>query len=187
MQPAAIVDLVGGTVRPIYVSPRRPMPPAVGPANDEHWTPGQGTESAPMLYREMMNSAVSPLLRSMGYKRKGQAFEKRRNGNMAHVGFQKNRWNTKLNVSFTINVSVVNPEMVEEQMQAVRAGRSAARPSANVIPPHGQWGGRVGHTLGLGNQWWTIRSWEEMQEVSRQVVSALSEQVLPLMERELDR
>lgn len=177
MQPAAMVDLVGGSVRATYVAPRRPNPSAGGPANDEDWAPGQGAESVPMLYREMMNTAVSPLLRSMGYRRKGQSFDKQRNGTDAYVIFQKDRWNTKFNVSFTINVSVVNTEVIEDEMRAVRAAAATWKPYPTFIPARGQWGGRVGHILGLPDQWWTIRSREEMREVSRSVLSVLREEI----------
>ena len=63
-------------------------------------------------------SIASPLMRSAGYRRKGQEFEKQRHGYKAYVGFQKSVYNTRYDVSFTINVSVVNRAVQEEQMRA---------------------------------------------------------------------
>jgi hypothetical protein len=187
MQPVAIVDRVGGTVRPIYVAQDGPETSTAGPVKNKNWTPGEGTESPQMLYREMMNNAISPLLRSAGFKRKGQAFEKQRNGYNAYVGFQKNRWNTKYNVSFTINVSVVNSEVVEQQMQAWKGAMAVWGSEIILVPVCGQWGGRIGEFMGRGDYWWSFRSRAEMEDAAKSVVSALKEQVLPLMERELDK
>lgn len=100
----------------------------------------------------MMNIAVSPLMRSAGSKRKGQSFEKRRHGYIAQVGFQKSVHNTKQDVSFTVNLSVVNPEIVEQHFRAWMPAVAYWGTEIVLFPTRGQWHGRIGEFLGVGDR-----------------------------------
>lgn len=135
----------------------------------------------------MMNRAVSPLMKAAGFRRKGQVFEKRSNDRIARLDFQKNRYNTEHHVSFTINLAVWSPPVVEEHSRAWQAAIAHWGRDIVLIPTGGQWFGRIGEFLGTGDYWWSFENREEMDDVSRSVVSALRGRALPLIERELDR
>lgn len=135
------------------------------------------------LYREMMNRAITPLMKAAGFKRKTQVFEKDLNDRKARVEFQKNRYNTKHHVSFTINLAVVSPRALEEHLRARLGAITYWGRDVVVIPTGGQWVGRIGAFLGTGD----FRTREEMDDAARSVVSALRDRALPLIERELHR
>jgi Domain of unknown function (DUF4304) len=139
------------------------------------------------LYREMMNHAVSPLMKSAGFTRKGQVFEKARNDRNARVDFQKDRYNTKHHISFTINLAVVSPKAVEEQLRAQCGAQTYWGQDVEVVPTGGQWHDRIGVLLGVGDYWWSFGTRVEMEDAARSVVSALRDKALPRVEEELDR
>jgi hypothetical protein len=112
MHPAAIVDRVSGEVRPIYFAELRPEIPTAGPLRSRDWVPGRGSESVQMLYREMMTSIVAPSLKSHGFRRKGQQFDRTTNGCHEYFDFQKDVYNTKYVVSFTVNLGVGRPAWI---------------------------------------------------------------------------
>lgn len=135
-----------------------------------------------------MSRVVSPLMRTAGFKRKGQAFTKDRNDRNAHLDFQKDRYNTRDHVSFTINLGVVSPRAVEEHLKALCGAITYwARRDILMIPTGGQWGGRIGQFLGTGDYWWSFETRLQMEGVAESVVSALRGRALPLIESWLDR
>ncbi len=160
--PAAVVDRVGGEVRPIYVARQRPGISTAGPLTSRDWVPGEGSELVQMLYREMMSSIVAPFLRSHGFRRKGQQFNRTTDGYHEYFDFQKDVYNTKYVVSFTVNVGVVPP----------------------LSTVAGTFYHRLGSLMPAPVDWWVFRDRPEMEQAARSVTAAIVEVGLPIMATE---
>ena len=187
MRPVAIVDRTGGEVRPIYVAREGPVTRTAGPLKSGDWMPGVGSESVQMLYREMMNSIIAPFLRSDGFRRKGQQFDRTTNGYHEYFAFQKNRGNTNYEVSFTVNIGVYYPAADAEQHAAWTAANrrwgqdlSVVR-DIHVVPIVGHLQDRLGHLLAEPVPWWVFRDRPEMEQAAGSVTAAIADVALPIM------
>lgn len=187
MHPVAIVDRVDGSVRNLYVPREGPLTEMPSPVLDENWAPGEGPESVQALYREMMSSTIAPLLKGHGFRRKGQQFDRTTNGYHEYLGFQKDRYNTKYQVSFTVNITVVCEAADEERFAALIAAREQAPPEAVTgrmifaVPIVGYLQDRLGHLLPDSVPWWTFRNRQEMELVADSVAAAITDVALPAM------
>jgi Domain of unknown function (DUF4304) len=191
MHPVAIVDRVSGEVRPIYVSRPRSANPSAGPVRNSDWAPGQGRESVQMLYREMMNSAIAPLLKSHGFRRAGQQFNRTTNGYHEYFGFQKSVHNTKYEVSFTVNVGVHHPVAEAEHGAAHQAAYQRWGAELSYFSGHiyvvstvGRLSDRLGDLTQDRVPWWTFRDRVEMEQAAHAVTTAITEVALPMMAAE---
>jgi hypothetical protein len=187
MHPVAIVDRVDGVARPIYFARERPAIPTAGPLQGDDWAPGEGSESVQMLYREMMNSIVAPLLRSHGFRRKGQQFDRTTGGYHEYFGFQKNRWNTKYEISFTVNVGVHCPAVEAEQHAAWQAalgrwgGDLSVVRDIHAVSIVGRLYDRLTSLIADPVSWWIFRDRPEMEQAGRSVTAAIVDVALPMM------
>ena len=142
-------------------------------------------ETAQALYAEMMKSVVAPFLRSHGFKRKGQQFSRTTNGYLEGVDLQKSRWNTKDEVSFTVNLAVYHPVAQEEQISAWQAAMGRWGRDIRVVPTVGNLGDRLGHlTPEAIDKWWTFHDRGEMEKAARSVIADLADYGLPRMAQE---
>lgn len=56
-------------------------------------------------FKELVK-ALAPLLKGYGYKRQGQTFRIRRDDNWGVVFFRPEKWSTKTELQFTINLGI---------------------------------------------------------------------------------
>jgi hypothetical protein len=146
-----------------------------------------GDLTAQDLFREMINTRISPVLRQAGFKRKGNTFEVHRNGYLGFVNFQKSQGNTRHEVSFTVNVGAYHPEAQEEWRLAYE--RVAARwgDNATVETTTAGFGERLGAMVHGWDFWWQFHDRPEMEQAADAVVEGLRIYALPAIAATLDQ
>src|ERR1700689_1536492 len=113
--------------------------------------------NAQQMYNSMLRNDVAPMLRSHGWKGSGKDYKRSSELYRAFINFQKNRWNTKDEVEFTVNVGVLSDEALAECDAARLEARERWGRDIVAIPTWGQWSTRIGHLLpSQGDKWWRI-------------------------------
>ena len=131
----------------------------------------------------MIRDAISPALRSMGFKGSSGRYELPHPDFWILLGFQKSKANSETYVKFTINIAVVRKSDWEEA--------SLSRPLVPSRPDYSiNWGvfgmpglyGRVGQFMRRGDLWWKIEYGRRRQTIAREIIQAVRDDVLPAIE-----
>jgi hypothetical protein len=99
-------------------------------------------------FKELLK-ALTPLLKGYGYRRRGQNFYIRRDGNWGVINFQKSQGSTKDKVTFTVNLGIYS-EVLARFYYKWREGTPPTESACH-------WRERVGFLLPENqDHWWVI-------------------------------
>ncbi|MFC6344382.1 DUF4304 domain-containing protein, partial [Nocardioides hankookensis] len=130
------------------------------------------------VYAEWMKTAFGPTLRAEGMRGSGGRFEFPSDVVWAQLGFQKSTYSDAQEVRFTVNLSVIQREMWEEQHTAKPHLGKSPSPSFH----YGAWADQV--RIGLlapdgEDKWWRIVRGVQSSEVRDDVLHDLLTYAVP--------
>jgi hypothetical protein len=140
------------------------------------WSEGDADRilDAQEKFKELLK-ALTPLLKSYGYARRGQNFRRQKGGNWDMLFFQKGKWNTKTELEFTVNLGIFS-----------RAIDNFYQEWGKETPPewgYDHWRKRIGSLLPGGrDKWWVIDASTELPKLIEELKS-----VLPLAIAEVEK
>lgn len=124
---------------------------------------------------EVISTGVAPLLRGLGYRRRGRTFLLAGELSTAHIRFQASHWNHADCTRFTINLGRYFESIARKNGELVVLDFSKQRQMHVGI--------RIGHLLPQqSDQWWSIASEGDVPKVAAEVVAALRDYGLPYLE-----
>lgn len=140
-------------------------------------------ERAQDTFKRMMQEAIAPALRELGFKGSGQSYTYPSETHWAQLGFQKSAYGDSGEVSFTINVSVISKRDWDQRF-ATRPGYSV-RPAANT--GHGVgWHERIGLLLPAWTDlWWSVPAGRPTTGIANEAIAAVRDYALPEMKRQI--
>jgi hypothetical protein len=139
--------------------------------------------TAQEAFASMMRDRVVPALLKLGVRGSGQSFSIPSETHWALIGFQKSASSNAQNVRFTVNLTVVSREEWAEVF--AKHPSFGAKPKPNVRGLGG-WNERIGALLPEGaDRWWQVEPDRPTEQVSVEVVAAISDLALPEMQRRM--
>lgn len=110
------------------------------------------------IFKELIK-ALSPLLKSMGFTKKGNSFHLEMGKNYGVVNFQKSRESTEGLVKFTINFGIYSDVLGQLQYHY----NSSAKPEVDQC----HWEARVGSFMpGCPDYWWNVGTSDNLSEMA---------------------
>ena len=144
--------------------------------------------SAQDLFKSMLRLEIAPMLRTQGWKGSGKDFKRSSDLYRAYINFQKSQHNTRDEVSFTVNLGVLNEEANAEQQAARRDLREKWGSDAVLLPTWGSWSRRLGHLLPIGrDKWWRLLSGKSPEQTMADVRDALINVALPTIQSQMNK
>jgi hypothetical protein len=135
------------------------------------------TPTAQEAFKEMLQSAISPALRALGFKGSGQTFELADERFWALLGFQKSLASDRSMVKFTVNFCVIDKAQYSAREEA---SYLPPKPMPNIRGGPGWWE-RIGEVLPQRHDvWWTLRG-GPAAALAQKVVLAIAAHGLPAM------
>ncbi len=121
-----------------------------------------------------LTGKIDETLKPFGYRKKGNTFYCRQNGNLAIINLQKSVNSNKEKIVFTINIGICS-ELLKKQN-----GQSEAIPDIDEC----HWRMRIGYLLPEKNdRWWTISNIDDISKISDEIKNALETAVLPIIKK----
>lgn len=137
-------------------------------------------------YKKLLNNFISPALRKRGFKGTSGVYELSNPGAYVQIGFQKNKWNAQQDVSFTVNISVIDKKVWEEARK--RKTWLDSKPSANTSYPVKMWMSRLGNIPLLGHdKWWKLHSDSNVEVIAIDIISRIDKHALPAINKQLSK
>ena len=130
--------------------------------------------TAQHAYARMLKEEVAPALRGLGMKGSGKHYALPDVSEFRLISFQANKWSTAEELTFTVNLSVIDRALAEQEL-----GRGA-KPTATGI----YWFEHRHERLGLlladpQDRWWPVLSDAPTSTVAADVVRAIADHGLP--------
>lgn len=123
-------------------------------------------------------SELSPMLKPIGFNKKGNNFYLGLGKNFGIVNFQKSRDSTKELVVFTINFGVYSNSVG----QLIDGYNDLARPEVEQC----QWRARVGaFMLGSPDYWWKVKMSDNLNSTTSSVMEAVQSIIVPEINKRL--
>lgn len=132
----------------------------------------QATDSPQQVYSELMKSAFAPALRQVGLRGSAGRFELPSDRFWAQLGFQKSAYSDGHEVRFTVNLSVIDRDEWNRQIQDKPYLGTRPTPSTH----YGPWAEqvRIGKiTPGGEDKWWRIVQGLDPGPAAKEAVSDL--------------
>lgn len=150
---------------------------------------GARAESSPAvaaqdIYATLIKDEISPAMRECGLVGSGGRYAMKSDSHWALVGFQKSSYSDKAEVQFTVNLLAVR----RDDWESLVAERTyyGAKPSASVLYSEPVHSTRIGFLLeNPVDRWWRIYEGQDVDRVLSEVVSALVEQGLPWLRKQI--
>lgn len=139
-----------------------------------------GTYSPAELFSQLVK-AVFEDAPAYGYKKSGNLIKKIAYGNAAIVEFQRSRNNTKDSVQFTLNLAIVNGEMLKIDGLMYPFGTTLQ--SAKSSTSHMDF--RIGQIIGKSNKWWEITKNTNVEDLIFELKEAIYQKGIPYIEQYL--
>jgi hypothetical protein len=128
------------------------------------------------------------MLRVKGWKGSGQDYKYASGLYRASINFQKNRYNTKDEVEFTVNLAVWNDGARDEFNTAHKLALENWGRDAIVIPTWGTWHARIGHLLPIqADKWWRLLTGRSPERTTTEILSAFSNFALPALTKQMEK
>ena len=128
------------------------------------------------LIGEVIKLGPAPLLKSLGFHKKGHHFFRTSGEATCHVSFQSSQWNSPDQSRFTLNLWTYLPAL------------AIANGEILIVEPvkqrFGHCGTRIGHLLPKQeDHWWQIGDSSEVPQRADEVRSAVEKYAIPYLER----
>ena len=124
---------------------------------------------------KVISTGVAPLLRGLGYRRRGRRFLLAGELSTAHVRIQASQWNHPEGTRFTINLGRYFESIARKNGEPVVLDSLKQRQMHVGI--------RIGHLLPQhADHWWAIGNKEDVPKVASEVAAALRDYGLPYLE-----
>ena len=133
-------------------------------ASNERSSLPDATMSAKIVLTEAAKRLAAEL-KGLGYKRSGLRFVRQGIEVISLIELQVGRSSTPKELSFALNFGVIVISLADGE---------ATKPTYTVCP----WGGRVSGR-DTTERWWTVRESDSVEELSHQLVTVVSRDVLP--------
>lgn len=131
-----------------------------------------------LTYRELMKTVFGPTLRTAGLQGSGGRFELPSEKYWVLLGFQKSAFSDSDDLKFTVNLSVIDRAVWEEQTSSTP--HLGTKPTPNT--GYGPWAEqvRIGELMPSGeDHWWSLHRGADATGVSDHVTSVLLELAVP--------
>ena len=139
------------------------------------------------VFKTMLRQQIAPALWGMGFKGSGMKYAMSRDEYLIEVDFQKGKWSTRDSVQFDADVSVVHPPTIELFNEENRRARSMSK----ALEGGAGYGfhSRLGNLARLpgGGFPWIVRPGEPPDAVANDVIDAVGQYFLPVIEYEIRR
>lgn len=136
-------------------------------------------------YALLVKERIAPGLRQLGWRGSGQTYRlPNAAGHHVMLGLQRDRWNTRNRVSFTLNVSVITRAGWQ---QWPGTSENSGAPSANSYYGSAGWQQRIGLLLQPpGDYWWRVWGEQDVEPVAAEVLALVQAVVQPQVQARLD-
>jgi hypothetical protein len=137
-------------------------------------------------FKTMMREHIAPALRSLGFKGSGPAFYLPSESHHPIIGFLKSKYSRPDVIQFVVNVTAVSKRDWEAAKQRIPDMGDRPPPNGGYFP--GKWHWRLGHLMGHGGDyWWRLSPSSDLEKTSNEVVQAIRDYALPMMQRKIPR
>ena len=131
-------------------------------------------------FKELLKDTVAPALRENGLKGSGQEYSIKSDDYWALIGLQKSMYSDAQGLKFTINIYVVSKQQWDDGRE--RYSYFPKKPSPNTKWQLG-WSERIGMLMPSKlDHWWEFNSRTNEKELAEQVVHAIMEYAVPVMQ-----
>lgn len=121
-------------------------------------------------YTKLILSKMYDLLRPLGYRKRGQLFEKANSELVYLIGLQKSIYNTQQEIRATVNLAIWI-----KSLTPIRGGKPE---KPNVWGAHLRY--RIGNFLPSQNdKWWMVRSHDDAKKTGEDISKKLQKYALP--------
>ena len=144
-------------------------------------------ENAQEMFKSLLRDKVAPMLRAHGWKGSGPNYNRSSDPYSTSINFQKNRYNTKDEVEFTVNLAVLHDGVIGDLQMAQKMAREQWGRDTIVVPTWGIWRARLGDLLPMQRYWWRLLTGRSPERTTKDVLSAFSDFALPAVNRQLER
>ena len=136
--------------------------------------------STEVLFKSIVDEFISPLLKSAGFKKSGQTWNRNTNGIIHVINSQKSQWSDSDETRFTINIGIlVRPiyQIIEDKEPAKIVSESSCFPCF-----------RIGYLPGVDvgkDIWWELHSSSEpesIKEIGNEIACLIKDKCLPLLD-----
>lgn len=133
--------------------------------------------SAQESFDLFLREHITPLLSERGFKKKGSTFGLRGTGVWGILNFQKDRWSTRDEVGFTINVSLFSDFLGQQDIHGLGGAFSDRKVPAEVAC---HWRERIGSLFpARQDTWWRVPDGWIRQRLIDDVQGALVDHAIP--------
>jgi hypothetical protein len=132
---------------------------------------GDACDSTQSAYKDLVRKELSPGLRTLGFVGSGGQYSLPCQDCWVLLGFQKSKWNTTSEVSFTINLLVAS-KATWPQLEP---------PSANIMHDPPAVHARIGHLIpgSIEDRWWQLSSSDDLEDLGAQVLQCVEAFAVP--------
>ncbi|WP_439698634.1 DUF4304 domain-containing protein [Mucilaginibacter sp. AW1-7] len=129
------------------------------------------------IFKELIKE-LTPILKPMGFSKKGNSFYLEAGKNYGVVNFQKSRESAKDVVKFTINFGIYSDVLGQLQY----GHNSSAKPEVEQC----HWGARVGFFMpGSPDYWWNVSTSDNLGGITSNVMKAVQSIIVPEINKRL--
>lgn len=129
------------------------------------------------IFKELIK-ALTPILKPMGFSKKGNSFYLEAGKNYGIVNFQKSRDSTKDVTKFTINFGIYSDTLGQLQY----GYNNSVKPEVEQC----HWEARVGSFMpGSPDYWWNVNTSENLSGITSNVMEAVQSIVVPEINKRL--
>ncbi len=139
--------------------------------------------SAQEVYKQMIDSEISPALRRLGMKGSAGRYALPSTTHWALLGFQKSAYSDRQTIRFTVNLCVVSRDFWEHE--AKKHPYYGKRPSAGAYGTASR-NERIGNVAGQGDTWWLVRAGSDTVPISTEVVGVIEAFALPWLRARME-
>jgi hypothetical protein len=123
------------------------------------------------IFKELIK-ALTPVLKSMGFSKKGNSFYLEAGKNYGVVNFQKSRESTKDVIKFTINFGIYSDVLGQLQHDY----NSSAKPEVEQC----HWEARVGNFMpGSPDYWWNASTSDNLNGITSNLMETVQSIIMP--------
>jgi len=129
-------------------------------------------------FKELLSVHVHGKLKPLGFKKSGQTFGWRGAGVWGTINFQRDKWSTREQIGFTINVGVQSDFISSCEFV------SGSRVVPDKIPSglSGDWSRRIGQLMPANKDvWWTLAESQLSEQVRHEVMGAIVDYAVPAL------
>ena len=142
--------------------------------------------TAQEFYKLLINQCISPTLHDDGFKGSAGKYTLPHPRAFILIGFQKNKWNMKNEVSFTVNVSVIEKGKWEVALKEHPWMEQVPKPSVDY--PVEMWTQRLAMIPeGASDKWWKINSESNIETIAQDILDRIRKDALPAIEKRINQ